>query len=62
MMLSAYRFVGEHGEVGSLERFSAWADWQTLLRESVFYRRSRRGCDPDAVWLAPSSNPGRWPL
>ncbi|MGH8918297.1 MAG: transketolase-like TK C-terminal-containing protein, partial [Actinomycetes bacterium] len=31
-----YRFVGEHGEVVSLEHFGASADWQTLYREFGF--------------------------
>ncbi|HEY2765362.1 MAG TPA: transketolase [Pseudonocardiaceae bacterium] len=31
-----YRFVGDHGEVVSLEHFGASADWQTLYREFGF--------------------------
>ncbi len=31
-----HRFVGEHGEVVSLEHFGASADWQTLYREFGF--------------------------
>ena len=31
-----YRFVGDHGEVVSLEHFGASADWQTLFREFGF--------------------------
>jgi transketolase len=31
-----HRFVGDHGEVVSLERFGASADWQTLYREFGF--------------------------
>ncbi|MDQ3904974.1 MAG: transketolase [Actinomycetota bacterium] len=31
-----YRFVGDHGEVISLEHFGASADWQTLFREFGF--------------------------
>jgi transketolase len=31
-----HRFVGDHGEVISLEHFGASADWQTLFREFGF--------------------------
>jgi transketolase len=31
-----HRFVGDHGEVISLEHFGASADWQTLYREFGF--------------------------
>jgi transketolase len=31
-----YRFVGDHGQVVSLEHFGASADWQTLFREFGF--------------------------
>ncbi|MGH4003167.1 MAG: transketolase-like TK C-terminal-containing protein, partial [Pseudonocardiaceae bacterium] len=31
-----HRFVGDHGEVVSLEHFGASADWQTLFREFGF--------------------------
>jgi transketolase len=31
-----HRFVGDHGEVVSLEHFGASADWQTLYREFGF--------------------------
>jgi transketolase len=31
-----YRFVGDHGEIVSLEHFGASADWQTLFREFGF--------------------------
>jgi transketolase len=31
-----HRFVGDHGEVVSLEHFGASADWKTLYREFGF--------------------------
>jgi transketolase len=31
-----YRFVGDRGEIVSLEHFGASADWQTLFREFGF--------------------------
>ncbi|MCA1835430.1 MAG: hypothetical protein LC721_03440 [Actinobacteria bacterium] len=31
-----YRFVGDHGEVVSLEHFGASTNWQTLFREFGF--------------------------